>query len=79
VLEHPSCLPDTFCDFYFFPKIKLVLKGTHCALVESVKTKMVEILNGFTEHDLRNGFEHRKQRMQLCVSSEGNYFEGDHS
>jgi hypothetical protein len=32
-----------------------------------------------TEHDLQNCFEHCQHRMQLCVNSEGNYFEGDYS
>jgi hypothetical protein len=30
VLEHPPYLPDLApCNFYLFPKIKSVLKGTH--------------------------------------------------
>jgi len=41
--------------------------------------KTAEILNSCTEHDLRKCFEHWQHRMQLCVNSEGNYFEGDHS
>jgi hypothetical protein len=60
------------CDFYLFPKIK----GTHFVSVENVKAKTVEILNCLTEHDLQNCYEHCWHRMQLCVNSEGNYFEG---
>jgi len=40
---------------------------------------MAEILNSLTELDLRNYFEHLQHRMQLCVNSDGNYFEGDRS
>jgi len=59
VLEHPPYSPDlTPCDFYLFPKIKSVLRGTHFVLVENAKAKMVEILNSLTGHDLRNCFEH---------------------
>ena len=47
--------------------------------VENVKAKTAEILNSLTEHDLRNCLEHWQHRMQLCVNSEGNYFEGDPS
>jgi len=47
--------------------------------VEDVKAKTVEGLNSLTEHDLQNCCEHWQNRMQLCVNSEGNYFEGDHS
>jgi len=80
VPEHPPYSPDLApCDFCLFPKIKSELKGTHFVLVENVKAKTGEILNSLTEHDLRNCFEHWQHRMQLCVKSEGNYFEGDHS
>ena len=80
VLEHPPYSPDLApCNFYLFPKIKSVLKGTHFVSVESVKAKMAEVLNSLTEHELRNCFEQWQHRLQLCVNSEGNYFEGDHS
>ena len=40
VLEHPPYSPDLApCDFYLFPKIKSVLKGTHFVSVENVKAK----------------------------------------
>jgi transposase len=80
VLEHPPYSPGLApCDFYLFPKIKLVLKETHFLLVEDVKAKMMEILNSFSERDLQNCFEYWQHRMQLCVNSEGNYLEEDPS
>ena len=80
VFEHPPYSPDLDpCDFYLFPKIKSVLKGTHFVSVENVKAKTAEILNSLTEHDLRNCFERWQHRMQLCVNSEVDYFEGDRS
>jgi histone-lysine N-methyltransferase SETMAR len=79
VLEHPPYSPDLApCNFYLFPKIKSMLKETHFLSVENVKAKTAEILNSLTEHDLRS-FERWQHRMQLCVNSEGNYFEGDRS
>jgi hypothetical protein len=79
-LEHTPYSPELApCDFYLFPKIKSVLKGTHSLSVENVKAKTAENLNSLTEHDLRNCFERWQHRMQLCVNSEGNYFEGDRS
>jgi transposase len=78
VLENSPYSPDLArCDFYLFPKVKSVLKGTHFVSVEHVKAKAAEILNSLTEHVLRNCFEHWQHRNRLCVSSEGNYFEGD--
>jgi len=80
VLEHPTYSPELPpCDFFLFPKIKSVHKGTHFVSVEHVKAKTAEILNSLTEHDLQNCFEHWQHRMQLCANSEGNYFEGDRS
>ena len=80
MFEHPPYSPDLVpYDFCFFPTIKSVLKGTHFVSVEHVKAKMAEILNSLTEHDLRSCFEHWQHRMQQCVNSEGNYFEGDRS
>ena len=76
--EHPLYSPDLApCDFCLFPKSKSALKGTHFVSAENVKAKTAEILNGLTERDLRTFFEHRQHRMKLCVSAEGNYFEGD--
>jgi transposase len=80
VLEQPLYSPDlTPCDFYLFPKIKSVLKGTLFVLVESVKAKTAEVLHSLTEHDLWNCCEHWQHHTQLRVNSEGDYFEGDHS
>jgi [histone H3]-lysine36 N-dimethyltransferase SETMAR len=80
VMEHPPYSPDLApCDFYLFPKIKSVLKGTHFLSIEDVKVKTTEILNSLTENDMRNCFERWQHRMQLCVNSKGNYFEGDHN
>jgi len=80
VLEHPPYSPyHAPCDFFLFAKIKSVLKGTHFVSVEDVKSKTAESLNSLTERYLWNYFEHWQHRVQLCVNSEGNYFEGDRS
>ena len=80
MLEHPPHSPDLApCDFYLFPKIKSVLKGTAFLSVEDVKAKTVENFNSLTEHYVRNCFEHWQHRMRLRVNLEGDYFEGDRS
>jgi len=73
VLEHPPYLPDLApCDLYLFPNIKSVLKQRSPFCVG----RNCESKNG---RDQRKCFEHWQHHMQLCVNSEGNYFEGDHS
>lgn len=43
--EHPPYSPDlATCDFYLFPKVKSVLKGTHCESVDAVKKKTADML-----------------------------------
>jgi len=80
VLEHPPYSTDHGpCYIFFFPKIKSVLKVIHFVSVQEVKAKTAKSLNCLTELELRNCFEHWQYRMQLCVNSEGNYFEGDRS
>ena len=80
VLEQPPYSPNLApCDFYLFPEIKSVFKGTHFVSAESVKAKTAEVIKNLTEHELRNCFEHWQHRLQLCVNSEGNYFEGNRS
>jgi hypothetical protein len=78
VLEHPPYSPDlASCDFYLFQKIS-AQRNPFC-VGENGESKTAKVLNSRTEHDLQNYFEHWQRRLQLCVNSEENYFEGDHS
>lgn len=80
VLEHPPYSPDLApCDFYLFPKVKSVLKGTHFESVEHVKVKTAELLRSITKNDLQHCFEQWKARMQRCIDRGGEYVEGDKS
>ncbi|XP_029341252.1 uncharacterized protein LOC115033209 [Acyrthosiphon pisum] len=46
VLQHPPYSPDLApCDFFLFPKIKSLLKGTHFQTVDDVKMKTADLLN----------------------------------
>jgi transposase len=72
VLEHPPYSPDLApCDFFLFPKVKSVLKGTRFASVTEVKKKMMELLRQLTDDELQHGFDQWKIRMQRCVDAEG--------
>jgi histone-lysine N-methyltransferase SETMAR len=80
VLEHHPYSPDLApCDFFLFPKVKSVLKGTHFASVTEVKKKMTELLRQLTDDELQHGFYQWKIRMQQCVDAEGEYIEGEWS
>ena len=77
-LEHPPYSPDLApCDFYLFPKVKSVLKGTRFGSVDDVKKKTADVLKQLTEVDFLHAFDQWKTRLQQCISANGEYIEGD--
>jgi hypothetical protein len=80
VLEHAPYSPDLApCDFFLFPKIKSILKGTRFESMEEVKRKSAELLNALTKEDFQHCFDQWKKRMERCVARGGEYIEGEHS
>ena len=76
-LEHPPYSPDLApCDFFLFPKIKSVLKGTHFSDIDSIKKAVTTELKKIPENAFQECFESWKKRMHKCLRVEGNYFEG---
>jgi len=77
-MEHPLYSPDLApWDFFLFPKIKSVLKGTRFESVEAVKAKATQLLNSITQDDLQHCFQQWKTRMERCRDRGGDYIEGD--
>ena len=77
-LIHSPYSPDlTPCDFFLFPRIKKVLKGKRFADVEEVKKKTTETLKGITLQEFQDCFKKWKTRLDRCIASNGQYFEGD--
>jgi hypothetical protein len=71
VLEHPLYSPDLApIDFFLFPKIKEILKGRHL---------MTLMASGIIRRQFQNCFEGWTRRWHRCITSKGEYFEGDHS
>ena len=76
-LEHPSYFPDLAPrDFFLFPKIKSVLKGTHFSDIDSIKKAVTTELKKIPENVFQEYFESLKKRMHKCLRVEGEYFEG---
>ena len=65
-----------WATIYLFLWIKKVLKGKCFADVEEVKLKMAEVLKGI-KIKFKNCFEQWKKSLDTCISSHGDYFEGD--
>ena len=78
VMEHPPYSPDLApCDFFLFPEIKSVLKGTRFESVDAVKAKAMQLLNSITQDDLQHCFQQWKIHMERCRDRGGDYIEGD--
>ena len=44
-LEHPAYSPDLApCDFWLFPKLKNVVKGTHFESVDDIQARVTAVL-----------------------------------
>ena len=80
VLQHATYSPDLAqCDFFLFPKIKAVLKGTRFESMEAVKQKTADLLKALTKENFQHCFDQWKKRMERCVAREGEYIEEEHS
>lgn len=78
VLEHPPYSPDLApCDFWLFPKLKNVVKGTHFESVEDIKTSVTGVLKGLRTDAFEGCFRAWQERMHKCVQFKGEYFEGE--
>lgn len=77
-LEHPPYSPDLApCDFWLFPKVKSVLKGSHFEGVEDIQEHVTNTLRAIKKEEFKGCFEAWKGRIQKCIDFEGEYFEGE--
>ena len=77
VPPHPPYSPDLApCNFYYFPTVKLKLKGHHFGMMENIKKIVTDELITFTENDFEYCYDQWKKRSH-CVTTQGSYFEGD--
>lgn len=73
-MPHPHNSPDLSpCDFQLFDLIKENLADHNDS--ESLHNAVVEFMYSVSKEEYRKNFDKWIQRMQLCVDSEGEYFE----
>lgn len=78
VLDQPPYSPDLApCDFFLFPKLKGVIKGTRFPDVDAIKRAVTTELRRIPEEAFQGCMECWAKRMEKCVRLEGEYFEGD--
>ena len=78
VLEQPPYLPDlTPCDFFLFPKLKGVIKGTRFQDSKAITTAIMKELRAIPMKSFQKCIEAWQQRLEKCIRAQGDYFERD--
>jgi len=71
---HPPYSTDLApCDFFLFPKMKLLLKGHRFDGLEDIQRESQNVLGKHREQE----FQQWQRRWDRCVAAQGDYFEGD--
>ena len=73
----PPYSPNFTPSDSLFPQMKKVLKGKWFADVEKVKQKIAEALKSIKIDEFKNCCEQWKKHLDRCITSNGEYFEGD--
>jgi hypothetical protein len=80
VLEYPPySLHLAPSDFFLLPKIKEILKGRHFDDTDDIRSNTMAALKAIPQNQFQHCFEGWTRRWHLCIASQGEYSEGDHS
>jgi len=63
------------CDFWLFPELKTVLKGTKLEDIDTIKHNTTSTLNTIPKDSFKKCFQQWQDRWKQCASSQGKYFE----
>ena len=78
VLEQPPYSPDLApCDFFLFPKLKGVIKGTRFQDSKAITTAVTKELRTIPMESFQKCIEAWQQRLEKCIRAQGDYFEED--
>jgi histone-lysine N-methyltransferase SETMAR len=76
VVPHPPYSPDLApCDFWLFPILKDLLRGTHYASRNAVGSAIFQCIQRIPQSDFVACFQQWKHRLQRCVDLGGMYVE----
>ncbi|KAI6655666.1 Transposase [Oopsacas minuta] len=76
LLPHPPYSPDLApCDIWLFPKLKIYLQGKDFNTLQALRTGLYQYFKSIPEEEYRNVFYKWVERLKLCVSAGGDYFE----
>ena len=75
-VNQPPYSPDLApCAFWLFPK----LRGCRYETIEEMKEAVTKVIDMFTQEDFHGVFAKLLERYNKCITTEGDYFEGDSS
>jgi hypothetical protein len=65
------CVPET--------KKKNLLQGSQHESLEHIQSNVTTILNGLSENNFQQHFQAWQRHWNVCMKSEGKFFEGDNT
>jgi len=77
VSHHPHSPDLAPCPFFFYTRMKQVLKWQHFADVAEIQRESVVALGSISVEDFRQYFQQWENCRDRCIQSQGQYFEGD--
>ena len=78
VLEQPPYSPDLDpFDFFLFPKLKEVIKGSRFQESEAIKTAVTKELQAIPKESFQECVEGWQRRLENCIRAQADNFEGD--
>jgi histone-lysine N-methyltransferase SETMAR len=62
-------------DYFLFPKLKMKLKGLHCAGVAEIQETVTDELKKVQKEEFSAAFQKLYDRAKACIYASGAYFE----
>jgi len=76
VVPHPPYSPDLApSDFWFFPKLKEILKGQHFSSEAKVEAPVCKWISSHSETFFMDGMNKWIEQLKKCVAVNGDYVE----
>jgi hypothetical protein len=63
-------------DFFLFPRLKSIMKGTRFADMVAIQEHVTAGLRSIPKEAFADSFQKLYERCQQCVVKDGDYFEG---
>jgi hypothetical protein len=63
-------------DFFLFPRLKSIMKGTRFADMAAIQERVTVVLQSIPKDAFSDSFQELYEHCQQCVVKDGDYFEG---